>query len=122
MKSKGRFLTVILLAAVYTLGVGAAFHASLQAPALLAATGHEATFSLAKSILLGQPAPGESWSNGFHEPASLDLTSKAPSLWALARAAERLIGTAFAQYAHDSHGWPIQQRKADQLFPFHYFW
>ena len=42
--------------------------------------------------------------------------------FAPAQVAEDRLGRAFAQYALDANTFPVRLRKADIIFPFHYFW
>ena len=38
------------------------------------------------------------------------------------KSAEKTYSTAFFQYVFQSKNFPVKLRKADLLFPFHYFW
>ena len=46
----------------------------------------------------------------------------AGGFWAVLKLAERLFESSYAQYTARSANFPIQFRKADIIFPFHYFW
>lgn len=57
----------------------------------------------------------------FHHHST---ASKSPfsSLCAILRQAERLFESRYVQYAACSKDFPVRFRKANLIFPFHYFW
>ncbi len=62
-----------------------------------------------------------------HSVTSFNTTSSASQhpaggFWAVLKLADRLFERTYAQYTARSANFPIQLRKADIIFPFHYFW
>jgi hypothetical protein len=70
----------------------------------------------------GVPLTQESGINLFSgvKYSGSDFQYKAFS--ACLKSAERTISSAFIQYVFQAKNFPVKLRKADLLFPFHYFW
>jgi hypothetical protein len=64
--------------------------------------------------------PEKSLSNSSTSVAA--KTSAYKSFWAIVLASRRQILSACSQYAAVSGTLPLRFRKADLIFPFHYFW
>jgi hypothetical protein len=66
-------------------------------------------------------SPSESSVKSFNNAAP---SSKNPcsGFWGILKLAERLFESKYAQYTSISNDFLIKFRKADIIFPFHYFW
>jgi len=83
----------------------------------------EVSFSvIAKSPLHHAFPTGGPEKNFGNGGASIVKTTAYKSFWAVIWAAEQRYVSAFSQYVAVSRTFLIRFRKADVIFPFHYFW
>lgn len=121
-----QFLKVIgvsSLTAVYCLAVVLGCFAPLKTSLPSAWSGDTSSTTVSIASDLHQPA-------GLAPRISMQSTAKAPDTSnesgldhaAVLRSATRLVALAYRQYTGYSYPFPVRTRKADLIFPFHYFW
>lgn len=71
--------------------------------------------------LFCHPSPPERTVKTFPNGQALSKKN-CTGFWALLKQRERLFESRFAQYTAYSAALPVKFRKADIIFPFHYFW
>lgn len=123
MKNSVRILSVLLLTAVYCYALGTVngSFVSTDKKGALHTEQEKYTMAVAKQLFCHTSQT----ENSLSSPTQLPVPSlKKPfdSDWAVIKAAEHFFETKFYQYSRVSRNFLIQYRKADHLFPFHYFW
>ncbi len=123
MKSSIRILSVFFLTAIYFFAISVVtkslghsdFHNEQQ-------SSQEKYFSDFSTKLFCHNSQSESLVNSFNNLPLPSFKNPFNGLWAITKATEQLFGTAFSQYTNISRNFLIQHRKAEIIFPFHYFW
>lgn len=120
VKKGYKVLGMLLLASIYIFGIGVSSR-TVSAPDA-GHTGQGTYFSVAKTALFCEvPQPKTSFDkvNDYPAPSSnVFFTGNASAQ----RPHEILFGATGRQYLRFSANFLIRYRKADLIFPFHYFW
>jgi len=85
-------------------------------------SGKENYFSVASISLFCQTSQPKPPLTSFKNSPPPTLNDSAGEYAAMAKASSQLRHSAFAQYISFSKNFPIRFRKANLIFPFHYFW
>lgn len=115
-----KFLGVLLLASIYVFGIGVSSRAVIAPDA--GHSGQDTYFSAAKTTLFCDvPQPETSFDKVNDYPAP------SPNVFFtgyvnVQRPHEMLLGATGRQYLRFSVNFLVRHRKADLIFPFHYFW
>lgn len=123
MKGKFKIAGTFFLTVVYSLAVNLVVYSSVHKE--YGATYHpeqeqfHASFS--DSLIFHTGPATDSGGSHFNIPGP-DFRNKPALLSPLIYSARKLLDATFAQYAILSVNFPVRQRKADLIFPFHYFW
>ena len=122
MKKSVRILSVLLLTAIYCYAIGTVnvSFVSADSKGTLHTEQEKYTLNVANQLF----CPTSQTENSVSSPTQLPIPSlKKPfdPQWAAKKAAELLFGIEFYQYSRVSLNFLIECRKADLLFPFHYF-
>ncbi len=125
MKNTFRTGTAIFLVCIYCLAAGAVRVNALHAGAALKNDLHSERDVFLSVASINLFCPVTQPKNTLN--ASSQITSPAAQYAfsfhsATAQATERLLQQALARYDFDYKGLPIRSRKANLIFPFHYFW
>jgi capsule polysaccharide modification protein KpsS len=123
VKATFRILGVIFLAAIYCFAIAvvpktvlySGFQGSLNAE-------KEGYFTAVSTTLYSHTAPSESKVNHVNNLPAPSFKNPFDELWTNVKASERLLVSGFSQYINFSTNFLILYRKADVIFPFHYFW
>ncbi len=123
MKNTVRVLVVIFLAAIYCFAIAvvpktvlySGFQGSLNAE-------KEGYFTAVSTVLYSHTAPSESSVNHLNNLPAPSFKNPFDKLWTITKSSERLLVSGFSQYIIFSTNFLIHYRKADVIFPFHYFW
>jgi hypothetical protein len=112
----------LFLIVVYCLAISAVNHVPVSPDALSQIGNQKEYFSNVKAALHDHASPSES-------TVKAQATSTAPGfnpfftgLWLSVRASELLFESECSQYKILSRNFLVRIRKADLIFPFHYFW
>jgi len=123
VKNTVRILSVLLLTVIYCYAIGTVGASVVPTDAKGALNTQQEKYTLnVASQLFCHTSQTE---NAVSSPTQLPIPSfKNPfdPQWAAIKAAEQFFETEFYQYSRVSRNFLIQYRKADHLFPFHYFW
>jgi len=123
VKNKSRFFAVLLLVAIYSLGIGISGHSQVASPKTSASdNAHQNTFSPVFSPVFFHISEVTFSSIGILSIPKVDFKNPFEKLVALANAFELIAKTEHSQYANFWCTLLINYRKTDLLFPFHYFW
>jgi hypothetical protein len=121
VKNAVKLLSVSFLAISYCLAIGMASYAPLPPGSPSHALAEKARhLAIISSDTFCHPFHSKSAENKLGDTSASEDTFLAS--WAAIRAAERLIESEFAHYTLLAQGLLIHYRKADLIFPFHYFW
>ena len=85
-------------------------------------TGNRILFEVSPSDFLGVPLTQKSGINLFNRATYSGSDFQYNEFSAYLKNAERSISSEFVQYVFQAKNFPVRLRKADLLFPFHYFW
>jgi hypothetical protein len=85
-------------------------------------TGDSISFEVSPSDYLGVPLTQKPGINLFNGATYSGSDFQYKDFSAYLKNAERSISSDFVQYVFQSKNFSIRLRKADLLFPFHYFW
>jgi hypothetical protein len=122
MGKKGKTLAVMFLMVVYCLSISAIHHVPISPGAFTRDSNQKEYFSKVKAALNDHLSPTGST---VKARANVGVSGFNPffiaSQWST-RANELLFVTRDLQYEILSRGLLIRFRKADLIFPFHYFW
>ncbi|MEZ5106724.1 MAG: hypothetical protein R2757_19630 [Draconibacterium sp.] len=123
MKKTIRIFGTILLAALYLWATSFVFAPVEQVEKQdTSATGSQVYFSVSTLSFYNQQIQPEKIAanaNSFPAPA---FKKNVQSVYGTLKASGQIFQNSFIQYIRLSVTFPIEYRKADQLFPFHYFW
>lgn len=118
-----RFWVGILLVAIYTMAVGISTHAIAHTDAPFTSTGGQDAFIAGNPHALLSHAPlTERTVSSLGGHAFPGFDKVVDHFWVVTDLAERVFRVTFALYHRFSVSLLILHRKADLLFPFHYFW
>jgi hypothetical protein len=115
-------ICVVWLIAVYCLTISAVNHVSLSPAALSDSSNQKEYFSTVKAALHYHASPSE---NTVKARVNATIPGFNPIFIGTClsvRASELLFESEFSQFKLLSRGLLIRFRKADLIFPFHYFW
>lgn len=84
--------------------------------------GNRILFEVSPSVYLGVPLAQKSSINHFNGATYSGPDFQYNEFSAYLKNAEKSISSEFVQYVFQAKNFPVQLRKADLLFPFHYFW
>jgi hypothetical protein len=79
-------------------------------------------FEESSSGILGIPLTQESSVNLFNGAKYSGSDFQHKTFTACLKHSEKTISSEFVQYVFQAKNFPVKLRKADLLFPFHYFW
>ena len=85
-------------------------------------SGKEVGFSKFTKTSLFHTTPGEGYGENHSGGSCSGGKTSIKSFWSVLRTTERFYASAFACYVGNSKKILIRFRKADMIFPFHYFW
>lgn len=123
MKKTIRIFSTVLLAALYLWATSFVFAPAEQAEKQdTPATGSQVCFSVSTLNFYNpqiQPEKVTANVNSFPAPA---FKKNIQSAFGILKASGQIFQNSFIQYIRLSFTFAIEYRKADQLFPFHYFW
>lgn len=85
-------------------------------------SGKELSFSKFTKTSLFHTTPAEGYGENHSSGSCSGGKTSINSFWAVLRTTERIYASAFACYVGISKKILIRFRKADMIFPFHYFW
>ena len=123
MNSRLRFYGIILLTAIYCYAVGAVAVRPVESVYASAQTKEQGRYTATVlGHLLTPPSPSEGSLNQLSDFTGPTLKNPPTDSWASVLVNGKLTATRLAQYQHFFHRLLIQYRKADLIFPFHYFW
>jgi len=118
-----RFWVGILLVAIYSVAVGISTLAVAHADAPFSSTAdHDAFVAGDPHALLSHAPLTERTVSSFGGFSLPGFDKVIDHFWVVTDLAERIFHASFAQYHRFSVSLLILHRKADLLFPFHYFW
>lgn len=123
VKQQVRLWSVVLLTAIYCMAVGISTRTIAHANVPMSATSEQAAF-VANDLpaLLSHAPKAEQTTNTFSSFPTPSFEKSIDHYWAFGHVAERIFHAVFVQYSRFYVTLLIQHRKADLLFPFHYFW
>lgn len=120
MKSRYKILGVLLLASIYGFGVGAVGRS--MAPSEVVDSSQGNYFSVAKtSLFCHVPQPESSFEKVQDYPAPSPNTFFTDNV-GVQRLHDLLLRATVRHYLNFSINFLVRHRKADLIFPFHYFW
>jgi len=121
IKTAGAVLTAMLYSvAVY---VAVAFMSPPVSPVFESQPSENRIFfEVSPSGILGIPLNQETTVNLFSGAKYSDSDFQYKPHTASLKYAEKILTSEFVQYVFQSKNFPVRLRKADFLFPFHYFW
>lgn len=123
MKSRFKIAGTFFLTVVYSLAVNLVVYSSVHTEyGETYHTGQEqfhASFS--DSLIFHTGPTTDSGASHYNIPGP-DFRNQPDLLLPLIHSARKLLDATFAQYVFSSVNFPVRQRKADLIFPFHYFW
>jgi hypothetical protein len=123
MNSNFRFTSVAFLTAIYCFAIGVVTKSLTYSDFKgNSTTSQEQYLSNFSTKLLCHTPQSESSVNNYNSPSASSFKNPFNGLWAICKTTEQLFETAFSQYTNISENFLIQHRKADIIFPFHYFW
>ncbi len=123
VKQPLRFWVGMLLVAIYCLAIGISTHAVVRADAPFSSTAdHDAFVAGDPHALLSHAPLTERTVSSFGGFSLPGFDKVIDHFWVITDVAERIFHASFAQYHCFSVSLLILHRKADLLFPFHYFW
>lgn len=123
MESRFKIIGAILLTTLYCFAVNAVIYSSVGSD-------YDGTYRteqeqyktpLSQSLIFHTTSSGDSV-NSFHNFSGLDFRNPLNIFQPLIHSAGALSDAEFTQYNQFSVNFPIRFRKADLIFPFHYFW
>lgn len=85
-------------------------------------TAQEIYASTVSAHLFCHNKPSENSVKPFNSTTAPTCKTPFPGFCAILKLSERLFKSGYAQYAAFSAGFPLNFRKSDIIFPFHYFW
>jgi hypothetical protein len=123
VKQPLRFWVGMLLVAIYCLAVGISTHTVVHADAPFSSLGGQDAFVAGDPHALLSHAPlTERTVSSFGGYSLPGFDKVIDHFWVVTDVAERVFQATFAQYYRFFVSLLILHRKADLLFPFHYFW
>lgn len=123
MKRTGRILSVMLLTAIYCFAMSVVTKSIAQDEIQHAQSSEkEECYSASLSNPFIHTSQVESLVKSVHDSSVRSFKIKFTGLSLISRITEQLSLTEFSQYINSSRNFLIQHRKADMIFPFHYFW
>jgi len=117
----GRFLGFAILALFCGFANRAPVVTSVNHPSLGYSV-KEVGFSKVTKTSLFHTAPTEGFGENHSSGSFSGVKTAVNSFWAVLWTTERRYASAYAHYTCISRAFRIRYRKADMIFPFHYFW
>lgn len=125
MKNQIRFFGATLIMAIYCIAVSATMDAPVfpdQAARLDSSIHVDRNHPVVLNTLYNHSSFFESTLHGQNNLPARNFENPFVKLWASARVTENLLKAVFTQYTFIFGYSPLQLRKTDIIFPFHYFW
>jgi len=123
VKNSVRILSVFFLTAVYCFAIVAVLKSKMHSDFKSNPTSsHEKYISDLSTKLFCHTAQTESSANSFTNLPSSNFKNLISGFWSALKIVEQPFASTFSQYTSFSINLLINRRKADVIFPFHYFW
>lgn len=120
MKKSIRISSVILLTTLYCFSIGIGTKSLIYSD--VQTTSQEKYFLTIPSLLSLHTFQSDSSVNIFNNFSIPSCKNLFDGLWTNLKITEQFYETVFSQYTSFSINFLIHDRKADIIFPFHYFW
>lgn len=120
MKKAAKYFGVLLFAAVYCFAVGRVSTSDVTYMALKTEKGKHIT-SVSTDLFSGLVSTFRSFSSS-HSVSNPNLKNSLKGPWILEKTHKAVFISKYAQYVNSAKNLLVRHRKADYIFPFHYFW